>query len=106
MDIHALETKIHQMVDDLQGLCSTVGLSNTANEEVVVTTVFLYKFLNDKFMHNLEAFAKEIDVPVDSILQNEDDMLDAFYQYNSKDVAFAYEDTIQFLINRVEQPDC
>jgi Type I restriction-modification system methyltransferase subunit len=105
MDIHALETKIHQMVDDLQGLCSTVGLSNTANEEVVVTTVFLYKFLNDKFMHNLEAFAKEIDVPVDSILQNEDDMLDAFYQYNSKDVAFAYEDTIQFLINRVEQPD-
>ena len=105
MDIHALETKIHRMVDDLQGLCSTVGLSNTANEEVVVTTVFLYKFLNDKFMHNLETFSKEIDVSVDDILRNGDDMLDAFYQYNSKDVAFAYEDTIQFLINRVEQPD-
>ena len=57
MDIHVLETKIHQMVDDLQGLCSTVGLSNTANEEVVVTSVFLYKFLNDKFMYNLEQFA-------------------------------------------------
>ena len=105
MDIHALETKIHQMVDDLQGLCSTVGLSNTANEEVVVTSVFLYKFLNDKFMYNLEQFSKEIDVPVDSILNNEDDMLDAFYQYNSKDVAFAYEDTIQYLINRIEQQD-
>lgn len=105
MDIHALETKIHQMVDDLQGLCSTVGLSNTANEEVVVTSVFLYKFLNDKFMYNLELFSKEIDVPVESILKNEDDMLDAFYQYNSKDVAFAYEDTIQYLINRIEQQD-
>jgi len=105
MDIHALETKIHQMVDDLQGLCSTVGLSNTANEEVVVTSVFLYKFLNDKFMYNLEQFSKEIDVPVESILKNEDDMLDAFYQYNSKDVAFAYEDTIQYLINRIEQQD-
>ena len=105
MDIHALETKIHQMVDDLQGLCSTVGLSNTANEEVVVTSVFLYKFLNDKFMYNLEQFAKEIEVPVESILKNEDDMLEAFYQYNSKDVAFAYEDTIQYLINRIEQPD-
>ena len=105
MDIHVLEDKIHQMVDDLQGLCHTVGLSNTANEEVVVTSVFLYKFLNDKFMYNLEKFSKEIDVPVESILRNEDDMLDAFYDYNSKDVAFAYEDTIQYLINHVEQPN-
>ena len=101
MDIHALESKIHEMVDDLQGLCSTVGLSNTANEEVVVTSVFLYKFLNDKFMYNLEKFSKEINVPVDSILKNEDDMLDAFYAYNAQDVAFSYEDTIQYLINHV-----
>ena len=105
MDIHALEAKIHQMVDDLQGLCSTVGLSNTANEEVVVTSVFLYKFLNDRFMYNLEQFSREIEVPVEAILANEDDMLDAFYDFNSKDVAFAYEDTIQYLINKVEQPD-
>ena len=104
MDIHALETKIHQMVDDLQGLCSTVGLSNTANEEVVVTSVFLYKFLNDKFMHALEEFAKEIEMSVNDVL-NDEDMLEAFYQYNSKNVAFAYEDTIQYLINRIEQPD-
>ena len=105
MDIHVLENKIHQMVDDLQGLCSTVGLSNTAHEEVVVTSVFLYKFLNDKFMYNLEQFSKEIGEPVDSILKNKDDLLEAFYQYNSKDVAFAYEDTIQYLINRVQQSD-
>lgn len=105
MDIHVLESKIHQMVDDLQGLCSTVGLSNTAHEEVVVTSVFLYKFLNDKFMYNLEQFSKEIGEPVDSILKNKDDLLEAFYQYNSKDVAFAYEDTIQYLINRVQQSD-
>lgn len=105
MDIHELEKKIHSMVDDLQGLCSTVGLSNTANEEVVVTSVFLYKFLNDKFMYNLEKFSTEIEMSVEDILQNKDDMLDAFYEYNSKDVAFAYEDTIQYLINRIEQQD-
>ncbi len=105
MAFYELENKIHQMVDDLQGLCSTVGLSNTANEEVVVTSVFLYKFLNDKFMYNLHRFADEIGVSVDSILRNEDDMLDAFYEYNSKDVAFAYEDTIQYLINHMEQQD-
>lgn len=105
MSYHVLENKIHQMVDDLQGLCQTVGLSNTANEEVVVTSVFLYKFLNDKFMYNLSKFAEEVEVSVDSILANEDDMLDAFYSYNETDVAFAYEDTIQYLINHIEQQD-
>lgn len=105
MAFHELENKIHQMVDDLQGLCSTVGLSNTANEEVVVTSVFLYKFLNDKFMHNLGKFAAEIEMDVNDVLTNKDDMLDAFYSYNKKDVAFAYEDTIQYLINHIEQQD-
>ena len=105
MAFHELENKIHQMVDDLQGLCSTVGLSNTANEEVVVTSVFLYKFLNDKFMHNLSKFAAEIEMDVNDVLINKDDMLDAFYSYNKKDVAFAYEDTIQYLINHIEQQD-
>lgn len=105
MAIHDLEVKIHQMVDDLQGLCSTVGLSNTANEEVVVTSVFLYKFLNDKFMFNLKKFAEEIDSSIESVLRNEDDLLDAFYEYNSKDVAFTYEDTIEYLINYVESED-
>lgn len=32
-------------------------------------------------------------------------MLDAFYDSNSKDVAFAYEDTIQYLISHMEQQD-
>lgn len=98
MSYHELEVKIHNMVDDLQGLCATSGLSNTANEEVVVTSVFLYKFLNDKFMYNLNEFAKELDMSTDDILHNEK-MLNRFYRQNSTDVAFAYEDTIEYLIN-------
>ena len=104
MAFHELENRIHKMVDDLQGLCSTVGLSNTANEEVVVTSVFLYKFLNDKFIHNLGKFAAELGKTVEDILTNEK-MLKRFYRQNSTDVAFAYEDTIEFLINHLEQPD-
>ncbi len=104
MAIYDLENKIHDMVDDLQGLCSTVGLSNTANEEVVVTSVFLYKFLNDKFMYNLEKFAAELEKPVEDILANEK-MLNRFYKQNSTDVAFTYEDTIQYLVNHTSQND-
>ena len=47
MDIHEFE-KINSMVDDLQRLCSTVGLSSTANEEAAVMSVFLYKLPNDE----------------------------------------------------------
>lgn len=104
MPFYDLETAIHKMVDDLQGLCSTVGLSNTANEEVVVTSVFLYKFLNDKFMHNLGKFASELGMTVKEVLGNEK-MLNRFYKQNSTDVAFTYEDTIEYLINHLEQPD-
>jgi len=59
-DIFTLENKIKRMIDDLKGLCATNGLSNQASEEVIITTIFLYKFLNDKFMTNLKAFADEM----------------------------------------------
>lgn len=104
MSYHELEARIHSMVDDLQGLCATSGLSNTANEEVVVTSVFLYKFLNDKFMYNLNEFAKELDMSAEDILHNEK-MLNRFYRQNSTDVAFAYEDTIEYLINHSQEED-
>lgn len=32
-----LETNIKSIIDDLKGLCSTNGLSNTASEEIIVT---------------------------------------------------------------------
>ena len=103
--INEMESHIKEIIDSLKGLCSQNGLSNSANEEVVVTSVFLYKFLNDKFMFNLHKFSEEIGIPVEEILLNENDELDAFYDANSTDVSFGYEDTIQDLINHVEQPD-
>lgn len=104
-DIFAMESKIKQMIDDLKGLCSQNGLSNQAAEERIITSVFLYKFLNDKFMAHLTKFAEEIGMTIDEVLLNENDELDAFYDENAGDVSFEYEDTIQFLINRVEQND-
>lgn len=104
-DIFTMESKIKQMIDDLKGLCSQNGLSNQAAEERIITSVFLYKFLNDKFMAHLTKFAEEIGMMVDEVLLNENDELDAFYDENAGDVSFEYEDTIQFLINHVEQND-
>lgn len=66
-DIFTLENKIKDMIDDLKGLCQTNGLSNQAAEEVIITSVFLYKFLNDKFMANLKEFADDMDMSPEDI---------------------------------------
>ena len=99
-DIFTLETKIKQMIDEMKGLCQTNGLSNQASEEVVITSVFLYKFLNDKFMANMKEFAKDMDMGVEEVLQDED-VFAGFYDSYPQDVAFKYEDTIECLINKV-----
>ena len=100
-DILALERKIEQIIDELKGLCQTNGLANQASEEVVITSVFLYKFLNDKFMANLKEFSNEIGMDYKDVLKNENSEMDAFYDSYPQDVAFTYDETIDYLINKV-----
>lgn len=100
-DIFTLESKIKQIIDELKGLCATNGLANQASEEVVITSVFLYKFLNDKFMANLKKFAEEIGMSYQDVLENNNYEMDAFYDSYPSDVAFTYDETIEYLINKV-----
>jgi type I restriction enzyme M protein len=37
------------LIDDLKAVCANYGLGNDGNEFKIITQVFLYKFLNDKF---------------------------------------------------------
>lgn len=99
--IIGLQKSIREMIDELKGLCSDYGLSNQAGEEVVITTVFLYKFLNDKFMYNLTKFSDERNTPIKNVLDNQGYLLDCFYDTYSEDVAFTHQDTIEELINKV-----
>lgn len=99
--IFDLEKSIKDMIDDLKGLCADNGLSNQAGEETVITTVFLYKFLNDKFMFNLNKFSNETGISIEDLRVNENDELDMFLDEFAGDVAFTYEDTIEYLINSV-----
>lgn len=38
-----------QMIDGLKSVCSTFGLGNASAEYKIITEVFLYKFINDRF---------------------------------------------------------
>ena len=37
------------LIDNLKGVCTSYGLGNDGNEFKIITQVFLYKFMNDKF---------------------------------------------------------
>lgn len=104
-DIYTLEKSIKELIDELKGLCSQTGLGNQAAEEVVITSVFLYKFLNDKFMYNLHQFADDMGMTVEEVLKNENDEMDAFYDTYSRDVAFTYDETIESLVNHIAEDD-
>jgi type I restriction enzyme M protein len=49
----SLTTKTKQLVDDLKSVCANHGLGNDGNEYKIITEVFLYKFMNDKFFHEV-----------------------------------------------------
>ncbi|RJG02121.1 HsdM family class I SAM-dependent methyltransferase [Noviherbaspirillum sedimenti] len=43
------EQRTRELIDSLKGICAAYGLGNDGNEFKIITQVFLYKFLNDKF---------------------------------------------------------
>ena len=42
------------LIDNLKGVCTSYGLGNDGNEFKIITQVFLYKFMNDKFVHEVK----------------------------------------------------
>ena len=48
------ERQTKTLIDDLKSVCANYGLGNDGNEFKIITQVFLYKFMNDKFIHELK----------------------------------------------------
>lgn len=55
---HTQKTK--ELIDSLKTICSNYGLGNTGSEYKIITEVFLYKFLNDKFFYEARKAIKEL----------------------------------------------
>jgi type I restriction enzyme M protein len=54
------EKQTKALIDDLKSVCANYGLGNDGNEFKIITQVFLYKFLNDKFVHEVKKLDKKI----------------------------------------------
>ncbi len=44
-----IREKTRNLIDELKSTCQTYGMGNDGNEYKIITQVFLYKFINDKF---------------------------------------------------------
>lgn len=52
--------KTTNLIDALKATCQTYGMGNDGNEYKIITQVFLYKFLNDKFGHEIKNISTKL----------------------------------------------
>jgi type I restriction enzyme M protein len=71
----AAQTK--RLIDGLKGVCANYGLGNDAGEFKIITQVFLYKFMNDKFAYEVKQ--------LDSKLKNAENWEKVIATYKDKD---------------------
>lgn len=76
----AIMAKTKSMIDDLKTVCANYGLGNASSEYKIITEVFLYKFLNDKFLHEVKL--------VDTALKNSDNLEESLSSMSDDDYDF------------------
>lgn len=54
------EQRTRELIDSLKTICAAYGLGNDGNEFKIITQVFLYKFLNDKFAFEAKKIRPEL----------------------------------------------
>lgn len=59
MDLQIKEKTI-ALIDSLKSTCQTYGMGNDGNEYKIITQIFLYKYLNDKFGYEIKKLDEHI----------------------------------------------
>ncbi|MDU1905064.1 MAG: class I SAM-dependent DNA methyltransferase [Dysgonomonas sp.] len=49
-----------ELIDNLKSVCANYGLGNDGNEFKIITQIFLYKFINDKFSYEAKKADKKL----------------------------------------------
>lgn len=49
-----------KLIDELKATCQSYGMGNDGNEYKIITQVFLYKFINDKFGYEIKKISNEL----------------------------------------------
>lgn len=72
-----IKEKTMSLIDSLKQTCQTYGMGNDGNEYKIITQVFLYKFLNDKFGYEIKKY--------NEIIKKADKWEEAYSDMSEKD---------------------
>lgn len=106
MDILLVKQQTKQMIDDLKAVCANFGLGNASSEYKIITEVFLYKFLCDKFIYEIRKanpeFSDKSDADVQAALKamSEDEYELALMDIGASTARIRREYFISALFNR------
>lgn len=56
----SIKEQTYELIDALKLTCNAYGLGNDGNEYKIITQVFLYKFLNDKFGYEIKKISSKL----------------------------------------------
>lgn len=102
------ERNTKALIDDLKSVCANYGLGNDGNEFKIITQVFLYKFLNDKFAFEVKqldsklAKAESWEIAIKKYKKSEYDML--LMQLSESTARLKPEHFISYLFENQNQP--
>ena len=111
MDITDYTIKIKHLIDNLKATCNSYGLGNGGDEYKVMVQSFLYKFLNDKFLHNVIthrpdlASSSDVSNYLNELAKNDDDYDDFMDELGGDNVYMKPEHLLSHLYNHQNDPE-
>lgn len=109
MQIAEIKQQTKNMIDDLKSICTNYGLGNASSEYKIITEVFLYKFLNDKFINEIKRMMPDYkDLSVSQVEAKLNGMVDDDYELmllslSASTARLKREHFISYLFNRQNQ---
>ena len=101
--------RTRELIDSLKAICAAYGLGNDGNEFKIITQVFLYKFLNDKFAFEAKkiqpALAKAASWEAAIAAMSADDMEMLQMQMGPDTARLKPEHFIAYLFGRQNAPE-
>ena len=55
-----IKDQTYELIDSLKAVCHSYGLTGDGNEYKIITQIFLYKFLNDKFGYEVKKLSEKL----------------------------------------------
>ena len=103
------KAKTQELIDSLKSICANYGLGNDGNEFKIITQIFLYKFLNDKFAYEAKKIDEDI-AKADNWEKALSDMSEEDYemlqlQMNADTARLEPQHFISYLFSQSNAPD-